>query len=350
MKFVHFEQDSSEWHAWRDCGIGASEAGVIVESPHAKTTQFQLYLVKTQQAEPADLDGNPYVMRGKNREDEVRSAAREYLKTRPEYGPGISVEPACAEHDVHSHIHASFDGLIDQQIPVELKFLSDGEWDLASKLGDQSPAYQLYRWQVMQQCLVAGTDHGWLMLYKEGGYLIPFRMTFSQTELDELLALLNTFWDMVVNFVAPARHKKNDYFAPDHLPEQMRWRALSRQYGPLRKRRATLEAQIATIKEQEQPYLEQYVELMGEYQKARFAGIQVNRVVTSGSVDYQAYAQALEGVLAKVDAELQRQGITLPDADSFRKEGRTTLKGGLYTGKTLDDRVSEVSTSISTFF
>lgn len=350
MKLVHFEQDSPEWHEWRAIGIGASEAGVIAQSPHAKLTEYQLYLEKTQQAEPADLDGNPYVMRGKNREDEVRGAASEYLKTLPEYGPGIVVEPACAEHDVHSHIHASFDGLIDQQIPVELKFLSDGEWDLASQLGEQSPAYQLYRWQVMQQSLVAGTDHGWLMLYKEGGYLIPFRMTFSQAELDELLVLLNAFWDRVVNFVAPARHKKNDYFAPEHLAEQLRWRALSRQFGPLRKRRAVLEAQIATLKEQEQPYLEQFVELMGEYQKARFAGVQVNRINSAGSVDYKAYAEALEGILASLHIELQQRGITLPDADNFRKEGRNMLKGGVYTGKTLDDRISETTSHVSAFF
>lgn len=350
MKLVHFEQDSKEWHEWRLIGIGASEAGAIMESPHAHSTKYQVYLEKTQQAAPADLDRNPYVQRGKNREDEVRTAAREYLKTLPEFGPGITVEPACAEHDVYSFIHASFDGLINQTIPVELKFLSDTEWDLSSEEGEDSPAYQLYRYQVMQQCLVAGTDRGWLMLYKEGGYLIPFEMRFTASEFDELTRALIAFWDMVINFIAPPKDLKRDYFAPEQLPEQMRWRALSRQYAPLRKRRLLLEAQIAAIKEQEQPYLEQFIELMGEHQKARFAGVQVNKIITNGSVDYKAYAKALEGVLAKFELELQHQGISLPDPDSIRKEGRTSLKGGLYNGKTLDDRVSEVSTSTGTFF
>lgn len=350
MKIINFEQGTPEWHEWRLIGIGASEAGVILESPHAHNTKYQLYLEKTQQAEPADLDKNPYVMRGKNREGEVLAAASEYLKSLPEYGASINVQPACAEHDEHSFIHASFGSLINETIPVELKFLSDKEWNLACELGVDSPAYQLYRYQVMQQCLVAGTDYGWLMLYKEGGYLIPFRMSFTADEFDNLTQALIVFWEQVITFTAPPKHLKNDYFAPEQLLEQMRWRALSRHYGPLRKRRSLLEAQIDELKALEQPHLEQLSELMGEHQKARFAGIQVNKINTKGSVDHKAYAQALEIVLAKLEPELKQKGITLPDADSFKKDDRFSLRGNVYDGKTLDDRISEINTNVGGFF
>lgn len=343
MQLINFEQDSPEWHEWRLIGIGASEAGAIMESPHAYLTKYQLYLEKTQQAEPADLELNPYVRRGKNREEEVRAAARHHLKTLPEYGPNISIEPACAEHDEYSFIHASFDSLIDDKVPVELKFLSDTQWDMANELGERSPAYELHRFQVMQQCLVAGIDHGWLMLYKEGGYLIPFRMSFTKAEFDTLKQALIAFWDQVLNFIAPPKDRKRDYYAPEQLLEQMQWRSLSRKYAPVRKRRLLLEAQIDELKEKEQPYLEQFVELLNGHYKARFAGVQVNLIVKAGRVDYKAYAQALEDTLASFASELQQQGITLPDAESFRKDEATSIRGGLYKGKTLDDRISEVS-------
>lgn len=111
MKIVDLKQRTPAWHAWRNAGITASEALVLMGSPYK--TPWRLWAEKRGLVLPEDLSGNPHVQRGIGQEPIARR--------RFEDRHGVLLLPICAESTEESILRASFDGLTDDGYPVELE-------------------------------------------------------------------------------------------------------------------------------------------------------------------------------------------------------------------------------------
>lgn len=143
MKTVILEQRSAAWRTWRRGGVGGSEiAAIMGESPYR--TRADILRSKVSGEEQAD---NPAMRRGRDIEPEAMAAY--------EAQTGETLAPACGEHDEHSFLRASFDGItFDGSLIVEIKVPSRQVYDDA--LRGIVPRY--YWWQVQHQLLVSGAE------------------------------------------------------------------------------------------------------------------------------------------------------------------------------------------------
>jgi putative phage-type endonuclease len=100
VKRIDLTQNTPEWEAWRDAGLGASDAPAVVGvSPYL--TPEQLWQQKTGAAAWA---GNSWAQRRGRRLEPVARKAYEWRA-------GRIVQPCCAEHDDLPWLKASLDGL-----------------------------------------------------------------------------------------------------------------------------------------------------------------------------------------------------------------------------------------------
>lgn len=119
---LDFEQSSNEWLKWRRCGIGASDAPVIMGlSPWQK--EGELLLLKTGQK--TERPANDAMQRGKRLEPVARQAYIEHT--------GIAVEPLCVQSRRHAWMRASLDGLSpDGRHVIEIKCPGEKDHGLAA--------------------------------------------------------------------------------------------------------------------------------------------------------------------------------------------------------------------------
>ena len=99
-RIERLQQNTAEWHRWRQQGLGASDAPVIMGEAAFKTPRM-LWSIKTGRAQE-DAAG-PAARRGRELE---RLARRAY-----EQEVGIQMEPLCLVHDQLEWMRASLDGL-----------------------------------------------------------------------------------------------------------------------------------------------------------------------------------------------------------------------------------------------
>ena len=151
MNVINVSQRTPEWHAWRAAGITASETAVIL-GRSAYKTPWRLWAERTGIAAPEDLSSNPFVQRGIQFEDQARRGFEERH--------GTILLPLCAESSEHPVLRASFDGLSDDDEPVELKVPSDRTYQTVAAQGEQARAYRLYWVQVQFQILVTDALRG----------------------------------------------------------------------------------------------------------------------------------------------------------------------------------------------
>ena len=110
-RIERLQQNTAEWHRWRQQGLGASDAPVIMGEAAFKTPRM-LWSIKTGRAQE-DAPG-PAARRGRELE---RLARRAY-----EQEVGIQMEPLCLVHDQLEWMRASLDGLsFDGSTVLEIK-------------------------------------------------------------------------------------------------------------------------------------------------------------------------------------------------------------------------------------
>lgn len=109
-KIVSIAQGTSEWHAWRSQGIGASDAPTIMRENPWKTRQQLL----TEKLNDHRQSPNAAMARGTALEPE----ARKFYERKT----GRKVRPACLQNTDLDWLRASVDGLSnDEQSIVEIK-------------------------------------------------------------------------------------------------------------------------------------------------------------------------------------------------------------------------------------
>jgi putative phage-type endonuclease len=110
-KIVNLEQRSPKWHAWRDEGIGASEARYLISWANGDISP---YLVKIKTAPTKPFKGNALTRQGRALEPAALSA---YVKR-----VGRPFSPVCIVHCEQPWLRASLDGLCSCQTrAVEIK-------------------------------------------------------------------------------------------------------------------------------------------------------------------------------------------------------------------------------------
>lgn len=331
MKIVDIPQRTPEWHQWRNSGVSASEADIVLGISSYKT-RYRLYAEKKGLILPENLDRNPHVRRGIRLEPVARRAFENRHNT--------MLLPVCAESDEHSFIRASFDGIDDNGIPVEIKapteanfrdalcsddpetssFISEEDFRDLQQNRTESKLYKRYYFQIQQQILVANSDRAWLSLYLNEREYLDIPIPRDDAIINTIIFEARKFWECLKTNTPPERDPDLDIFIPAGL-QLDQWNALASSYHNAEEMILDYKSKIKAL-EQEQSQVESSIlHLMGDFAHAESAGLRVSRYLQQGAIDYRA---ALHSLIPDFDpsvldqfrkAPTERSRFTLKDED-----------------------------------
>ncbi|KAA1053888.1 YqaJ viral recombinase family protein [Azospirillum argentinense] len=313
MKIVNLRQGSAKWLAWRDQGVSASDIAVVLGiSPYK--SPWRLYAEKAGKVPPEDLSGNMFVAHGKRCEPALRA----WFEVKHD----TLLFPACGEAD-HPYIRASFDGLTDDGIPVELKAPSDAVFDEVVALREDATAYRLYSCQVQAQIFVSGKDHGYLVfgrvVEKENGSLVvdeavEFRIDRDEAFIAEMLQKAEAFMDSVKTGKEPKKDPARDVYSPVSDEDMQEWEAAATEYRDAEAKIESLKAQMAALTQTQDNAKKRMLKQMGQFAQADALGIQITRFVSKGRVNYPALL------------EHHKVKVSDADVDKFRGTSSESVK------------------------
>jgi putative phage-type endonuclease len=192
-KKVVLEQDSPEWHKWRNEGIGASDAPIVLGISPYKTA-FGLWQEKRGLVVPAPA--SEFVIK-QGKEFEKRVRAKFELITGKEY------PPMCIESIKYPFIRASLDGY-DEGTIIEIKMNGAKQFE-----SEEIPEHHYAQFQ--QQMYVADAKdmieiYGFIDKFGETQHKKRV-VTRDDVFIDGLIDKLKEFWEMVKNGNAPEETK-----------------------------------------------------------------------------------------------------------------------------------------------
>lgn len=273
MRVVDLRQRTPEWLTWRRQGITASDAPVILgESPWK--TPWRLWAEKTGLVEE-DRPDNPHLRRGIEEEPKARQAFEERHE--------VLLLPLCGEHEEHSILRASFDGLDEEGRPVEIKAPSARGFTEVRAFGPSRP----HLIQLQHQMLVAGAEEGWLAYWHEGD-LLDFRIEADPDLAGRLVEAALGFFELVKTQKEPAKIPGRDVFLPEGS-----WQALEASYRAFLERKKALEAEITEVKAGLSVLENQMLADMGELAVAETETLRVCKFLRRGAIDYRKALEAL---------------------------------------------------------
>lgn len=277
MRIVDVRQRTPEWHVWRNRGVSASEADVVMGLSDKKTP-WRLWAEKKGLVLPEDLSGNPHVQRGIRHE----AAARRAFEARHDE----LLLPVCGESLEHAFIRASFDGITDLGIPVEIKCPTEDNFREAVAAGTESVLYRRYYAQVQQQILVSGADRGWLTLFFEGN-CHDFSVPRDDAFIQELVSKAEGFWHLLQSGQEPPKDPARDIYVPTGQ-ELADWLALAAEYRRISTSIESRKAHIRSLEQQRDDLEQRLVSAMGDFTQGEAGGVRVNRFLQQGPIDYKA--------------------------------------------------------------
>lgn len=134
MEVINLEQGTQEWLAWRDKGIGSSDAAALMG-----------FWGGIDKRKGVEIPSNYRMERGKALEPHARMLFIDLC--------GVWVRPLCVQHAKYNFLRASLDGISDdRKVMVEIKCPSRKSHELA--IDGSLPKY--YIPQVQHQMLVTG--------------------------------------------------------------------------------------------------------------------------------------------------------------------------------------------------
>ena len=283
MHIVELVQRTPQWHAWRRKGISASHCAVIM-GEHPDKTRLELWQELTGAVSPADLSVIPQVKRGIKFEPLALQAFEERY--------GQLALPFCAESSEYPFMRASFDGVLEDNAPVEIKNLSDTHHLEVLQAREQSAAYRLYRWQVMHQLIVSGGPRGYLWCWSPRHEPCCLVVERDEALFADIIQAQERFWAQVVHAVAPAADPTRDLVPLAQL-DMARWRPLAQSRRELERQLGQTKAQLKRLTQEAKVLDAQFLGLMGVFRRADVLGIKVTSYPVSGAVDWEAVAHAL---------------------------------------------------------
>ena len=307
MKVFNGAQKSAGWLAWRNTGLSASEAAVVLDQSPYKTI-YQLWAEKTGRATAEDLSANPNVRRGVALEDKARQCCEALL------GEAFLL-PACGSSDAYPFLLASFDGLTEENVPVEMKCPSEKNYLAVVQDQEASEPYLLYYPQVQQQILVANATHGWLLFYSpsDNGEHQMFKVQRDDALIQRLIERGQWLWEQVIKDTAPPRDALRDIFLPTgEEAEQWKYHAVdARLYE---QQIAQHQKALNALKAKQKEALAPMKAMMGEFSRAEFAGVSITRFERKGSVNLERLIQE------------ENLSITLDDLETYRDKGASQYR------------------------
>jgi len=281
MNVINVSQRSPEWRLWRSQGLSASEASIIMgRSPYK--TPWRLWAEKTGLVLEQPLDNNPLIRLG----IETEAIALQCFEEKHE----VLLLPLCGESDLYPLMRASFDGLSENNEPVEVKCPHETTFLDVLLNREQAAAYQLYWCQVQQQLLVADAPRGFLFFYHQG-QAVEFEIARDEAFLTLLIATAMDFWSAVKTGKEPPKDTERDLYLPTAAAEQQ-WQQLAADYRQNAVQIVDLKARLKALELQQTGIEQTLVGLMGEFMSAEHSGLRVNRFQVQGSIDYKAVLNA----------------------------------------------------------
>ena len=199
MIILDLKQGSNEWKVWRELGLGASDAPVIMGvSPW--TSPFQLWLEKTGLGKrpKANQWQQEAMDRGNKLEPEVRR--------RFEVMMGLEFPPLVGYLEGHPEIRASFDGYNkDLKCLIEIK--CPGKIDHSKAVKGKVP--DKYYPQLQHQFLVSGATHGYYISFDGVDSLVVVNVFPDLYYMTNLKSQLVNFWKGVQSKTMPAAAHKD---------------------------------------------------------------------------------------------------------------------------------------------
>jgi putative phage-type endonuclease len=378
MKTIDLVQGGPEWLAWRNAGIGASEASTVAGiSPYKTPWRLgqELRFALTDGKEgfaPEDLSNNPNVKAGKENEDKARQFY-ETLSDDPLF-------PGCGEHETYGFLRASLDGVKASGGPAEFKAPHFSTFREVMLGGASSNAYLHYWWQVQHQIFVLDAQEGtlffWLgaevaedrtvsigstvldaddwitrqvLLSVDGGAYqqlietfptpvtlhvrapkdgkvemgVEFPIARDDDKLSEYVDKAQAFWDAVVAGNPPPRDPWRDPYAPQTEEDVLQWQSLTTAW---RQVKAAIKAEtdgVAALTTKRKVVDKRLLALSTPYPWAAGGGLKLTRWWREGQVK----GEDLQKDLKLADAELA----------PFRKDGHLVVR-------ITDKQASEVDT------
>lgn len=287
MQIINLDQRTDAWKAWRNNGVTATDATVILGANPYKT-QWRLWAEKVGKILPPDLSRNPNVQRGVALEDEARLLFQNKHLT--------CVMAACGECDVDPIFRASFDGLTPDNEPVEFKCPGEKVLTEVKTEGLKAKTVQMYSVQVQHQMLVARAQKGWLVFYdSQAKELIEFEIKRDEQIIKRLLAEGREFYECVTKKIEPAKDPLRDAFLPAEGEERIRWIAAARDFAQADREIEALQNRINELAISRDHAKQSLIEMMGNNALADFAGVSLSRSAIKGRVDYAKLVEKLVG-------------------------------------------------------
>jgi len=180
-KFVNLKQGTSEWHEFRQNGIGSSDISVLLGNSPFKKTVNALRKEKVLEIPPGIE--NDAMKRGK---DEEPKAFLFLLTNNPH------LSQPCAIHAEFDYIRCSFDAICDKLI-YEIK--TPGAANLEKALNGDFPRYWID--QLQWQMLIADAEQGNLAIWDtEKAHIFPVVADMDWRE--RALEAAKEFWESVI--------------------------------------------------------------------------------------------------------------------------------------------------------
>ena len=281
MNVINVSQRSPEWRLWRSQGLCASEAAIIMgRSPHI--TPWRLWAEKTGLVLEPNLDNNPLIRVG----IEAEPLARQRFEEKHD----VLLLPLCGESECYPLMRASFDGLSENNEPVEVKCPHESTFLDVLLNREQAAAYLLYWCQVQQQLLVADAARGFLFFYHQGQD-VEFEIVRDEAFLTQLISTAIDFWSALKSGQEPLKDPERDLYLPKDAAEHQ-WQQLAANYRQNAVQTESLKIQLKNLELQQTEIEQALVGLMGEFMTAEHSGLRVNRFQVQGSIDYKALLNA----------------------------------------------------------
>ena len=267
-RIERLQQNTPDWHRWRQQGLGASDAPVIMGEAAFKTPRM-LWSIKTGRANE-DAAG-PAARRGRELE---RLARRAY-----EQEVGIQMEPLCLVHDQLEWMRASLDGLsFDGSTVLEIKCPMNARDQTAAQQGSV-PSHYYAQLQHELEVSRASELHYWSFDGSAGSLI---RIGPDREYLKRLLDAEAAFWQLVRDnlWPEPAGGELD-------LSADPKWRHVA-----LRYREAKVRLETAAAQEHK---LRAMLESLATASRTFGCGVELLRSSRRGAVDYAAIPE-LRGV------------------------------------------------------
>ncbi len=197
------EQNSPEWHKWRNAGIGASDTPIILGLSEHKTA-FELWQEKTGLVTPQDI---PLFAKAKGGEVEAQLRAKYSLET------GRNFAPVLAEHDDFPILRASLDGYwtdgADEE-GIEIKFVG------LTKYKDEA-IHIPYWWQMQHQMLVMKMKRFTYLKSMDGDSYQKQTVKYEEDAHLLIMKECTDFWDKVITKEPPAKTERDWWDASEEF-------------------------------------------------------------------------------------------------------------------------------------